>query len=104
MHPLDTQAMAVWVSLIPLLLASGVRISPDDMIVRADGASWLQIRLSDADREELATLYGAARRCLTPACDAPLPAPRRRSPFGRRATDARPPLHLVPPADQKKQA
>jgi hypothetical protein len=92
--PTAAHCFAVYAATIPLVLASGLMIRPEDMIVTGEGGPWVQRKLTQAERDELALHYGTNVERLTPASDEPHGGHERLRPFGRRRSDLRPPEHL----------
>ena len=103
MHPPDPCALAVWAATTTFVLKSGLRITPTDLLTAGDGSMWFQHKLTDEERAEVAA-YGLTRFIspgITPASDAASERPVRMLPFGRRLSDARPPLQLEEPERRK---
>jgi hypothetical protein len=97
--PSDPCAIAVWATTAVIVLKSGLRITPSDMLSCGDGSLYFQHKMTEEERAELASLHSQHLHCISPGTspvssgDASRPA--RVLPFGRRVGDSRPPLHLA---------
>jgi hypothetical protein len=102
--PSDPCAIAVWATTAVIVLKSGLRITPSDMLSCGDGPLYFQHKMTEEERAELSSLHSQHLRCISPGTSpVSSDAPSRQTPFGRRAGDARPPQHLaLVPADLKE--
>jgi hypothetical protein len=108
--PSDPCAIAVWATTAVIVLKSGLRITPQDMLSCGDGSLYFQHKMTEEERAELSSLHSQHLRCISPgtspaSADASAsPRPSRVLPFGRRVGDSRPPLRLEAADRETKEA